>query len=376
LRNQLLTTKIVKFRVILRKYFMRHLFIFFIFFSFFGYGQSSLKFKETIHRFDDLIENQEVSHTFKFFNQGIDSASVVSVKASCDCVLTTYNSEKIAPNALDSITVSFNASHRSGAFHKLIHVVSDRGTSTALQIKGYVISSSTNMILNFPAHYGNLFLPYKLLNMGSIWHHKTVEKEFKIYNNSDRAMTFLMDSSRVPDFIQLRIMPNTLPPKSIGILILNYDPVQRADLGFLRDGLDIRTTDVEMPLKRIGVVATIEEYFETGPSDGVDSVNYPKLDLSNENIDFGKLSSNQAIYHTLNLYNRGVNVLNIRTIKSNCGCVDWNLKKQNIPGGDSTVLMIKLDPQNRKGRQFKSLTLFTNDPFNATQVISLKAQIP
>ena len=76
------------------------------------------------------------------------------------------------------------------------------------------------------------------------------------------------------------------------------------------------------------------------------------------------------------MYNRGVDVLNIRMIKSNCECVDWDLKKENISGGDSTILKIKFDPLNRKGRQFKNLTLFTNDPLNSTRVISLKAQIP
>jgi hypothetical protein len=355
---------------------MRHLSIVFIFLSFFGYGQSNLKFQQTVHRFGDLIENEEVSHTFTFLNEGIDSVGITSVKASCDCVVTKWNTAKTAPKALDSITVSFNASKRSGAFHKLIHVVTNDGTSTTLQIIGYVINNAKNMISAFPTHYGNLFLPYKLLNMGAIWHHKIVEKEFKIYNNSDSAMTFLIDSSRIPDFIQLRIMPNTLPPKSIGTLLLNYDPVHRADLGFFRDGLDIMTTDVEMPLKRISVVATIEEYFEAGPSSRVDSVNYPKLDLSDENIDFGKTSSDLPIFHTLSLYNRGMDVLNIRTIKSNCSCIEWDLKNKNILGGDSTVLMIKLDPHDRKGRQFKNLTLFTNDPFNATQVIFLKAEIP
>ena len=203
---------------------MRHLSIVFIFLSFFGYGQSSLRFQETVHRFGDLIENEEVSHTFTFLNQGIDSVGITSVKASCDCVVTAYSREKIAPNTSDSITISFNASNRSGAFHKLIHVVSGENISTALQITGYVINSLKDIISIFPAHYGNLFLPYKLFNMGSIWHHKRVEKEFKIYNNSDSVMTFLMDSSRIPDFIQLRIMPDTLPPKSIGTLLLNYDP--------------------------------------------------------------------------------------------------------------------------------------------------------
>ena len=53
-----------------------------------------------------------------------------------------------------------------------------------------------------------------------------------------------------------------------------------------------------------------------------------------------------------------------------------DLKKENISGGDSTILKIKFDPLNRKGRQFKNLTLFTNDPLNSTRVISLKAQIP
>ncbi len=354
---------------------MRHFFIIFIFYSLSGFGQSSLKFLETTHRFGDLYENEEVSHNYIFVNQGEDSVSIVNVKSTCECIEAVWNTSKIPPNASDSITVYFNATNRFGAFHKRIYAVSDQGSSTVLYMTGYVINS-TNIISKFPAHYGNLFLPYKILNMGSIWHHKAVEKEFKIYNNSDSAMIFLMPSSIIPDFIKLRITPDTLSPKSLGTIILNYDPVQRSDLGFLRDGLVINTTDREMPLKIISVVATIEEYFQNEKFNGIDSANYPVLECSVKNIDFGKISSNQLSRYTLNLYNKGINLLNIRMIKSNCGCIEWNLEKKNIVGGDSTILTIMLNPQNRKGRQFKNLTLFTNDPFNATHVISLEALIP
>ena len=180
----------------------------------------------------------------------------------------------------------------------------------------------------------------------------------------------------IRDSIRLRITPNTLPPKSVGTITINYDPVQRSDLGFLSDGLVINTTDKDMPLKMISVVATIEEYLQNEEFNGIDSANYPVLECSVKNIDFGKISSNQSSMYTLNLYNKGIDLLNIRMIKSNCGCIEWNLEKKNIVGGDSTILTIMLNPQNRRGRQFKNLTLFTNDPLNATYVISLEALIP
>ena len=354
---------------------MRHFFIIFLFYSLSGFGQSNLKFLETTHRFGDLYKNEEVSHNYIFVNQGEDSVSIVNVKSTCECIEAVWNTSKIPPNASDSITVYFDASDRLGAFHKRIYAINDKGSSTALYMTGYVINSA-NIISKFPAHFGNLFLPYNILNMGSIWHHKAVEKEFKIYNNSDSVMTFLIASSIIPDFIRLRITPNTLPPKSFGTIILNYDPLQRSDLGFLRDGLIINTTDKDMPSKMISVVATIEEYFQNEESNGIDSANYPVLECSVNNIDFGKISSKQSSHYTLNLYNKGIDLLSIRMIKSNCGCIEWNLEKKNIVGGDSTILKIILNPQNRKGRQFKNLTLFTNDPLNATHVIPLEALIP
>ena len=354
---------------------MRHFLIIFVFYSLSGFGQSSLKFLETSHGFGDLYENEKVSHNYVFVNLGEDSVSIVNVISTCNCIEAVWNTSKIPPNASDSITVYFDVSNRLGAFHKRIYVVNDKGSSTALYMTGYVINSK-NMISKFPVHYGNLFLPYKILSMGSIWHHKAVEKEFKIYNNSDSAMTFLMSSSIIPYFIRLRTIPDTLPPKTVGSIIINYDPVQRSDLGFLRDGLVINTTDKDMPLKTISVVATVEEYFQNEVLNGTDSANYPLLECSMKNIDFGKISSNQSSSHTVNLYNKGIDLLSIRMIKSNCGCIEWNLEEKNIVAGDSTVLTIIFNPQNRQGRQFKNLTLFTNDPLNAAHVISLEALIP
>ena len=117
---------------------MRHLSIVFIFLSILGYGQSSLRFQETVHRFGELIENEKVSYTFTFLNEGIDSVRITSVKASCDCVMTTYNREKIAPNATDSMPDFTGTTNRQ----RMLTVVSMAGAGVSEPDLSFLTSSA------------------------------------------------------------------------------------------------------------------------------------------------------------------------------------------------------------------------------------------
>ncbi|MFZ9046990.1 MAG: hypothetical protein ACO2ZZ_14120 [Cyclobacteriaceae bacterium] len=43
--------------------------------------------------------------------------------------------------------------------------------------------------------------------------------------------------------------------------------------------------------------------------------------------------------------------------------------------GKSVDLKVKFISDDRRGRQYKTITIFTNDPINPTQTISVKALI-
>jgi hypothetical protein len=55
----------------------------------------------------------------------------------------------------------------------------------------------------------------------------------------------------------------------------------------------------------------------------------------------------------------------------NCTCIKTEVEKQKLKPGESLKLSISFNPQDRKGTQTKSVTVYSNDPVNAVQRITL-----
>ena len=65
----------------------------------------------------------------------------------------------------------------------------------------------------------------------------------------------------------------------------------------------------------------------------------------------------------------------MRAIKANCDCITYEIKKNSIKKGKSQTLTATFDTSNLRGNQYKSLTIYSNDPVAPTQIITIKGKI-
>jgi len=103
--------------------------------------------------------------------------------------------------------------------------------------------------------------------------------------------------------------------------------------------------------------------------------NVPKMELEKQRIDFGKVKEGVTVNSKIDFKNVGTGILEIKNIRTTCGCTAAVLSSKRIEPNKSGTISIELDTTNREGLLTRTVTLFTNDPIQPNQVITITANI-
>jgi hypothetical protein len=99
----------------------------------------TVDFKEESYNFGDVGEGPQITHEFKFTNNGKEPLILANVKASCGCTTPSWPKDPILPGKEATILVTYNTQGRPGAFTKSITITSNASVpSKVIFIKGTV----------------------------------------------------------------------------------------------------------------------------------------------------------------------------------------------------------------------------------------------
>ena len=335
-----------------------------------------LQFDVTTYDFGEVNEEGgAVTHTFSFVNKGDEPIQISSVQASCGCTTPQWTKEAIQPGDSGSITAEYNPLNRPGKFDKSLAVhykLGSKPSTTTLYIEGLVKPKPKTIEDELPTLVGNLRVKYRSLNMGKMTNKELVVQRFDVYNDGDSAINWL-DSIDSPDYIQITFDPQTLNPKDLGAIVVTYDPKKKDDFGFVTDNVMLLTDESKDSRKLFSVIATIQEYFPEMTAEEL--ARAPRLTFDRTQHDFGSVTLGNKVITEFTLTNTGKEELNIRKTKPNCGCTISVPEKETIAPGESVKMKVSFDTSGRRGRQYKTVTVFTNDPTAPSQMISIKADI-
>lgn len=89
----------------------------------------TLEFKDTLHEFGTIHENEVVQYDFNFTNTGKGPLIISSAAGSCGCTVPEYPHDPIPPGKSAVMKVTFNSSGKSGHQEKsvTIHTNTVRG---------------------------------------------------------------------------------------------------------------------------------------------------------------------------------------------------------------------------------------------------------
>jgi hypothetical protein len=83
----------------------------------------------------------------------------------------------------------------------------------------------------------------------------------------------------------------------------------------------------------------------------------------------------QAVGH-FKYQNIGDKSVRFKSVHTSCGCTAAQTQKDEVPPGEKGEITATFKIGDRTGTQVKTLTVDTDDPVNATTVLTLKAVIP
>ena len=345
-----------------------------VFFSLAQNEGPAIKFEKTSHDFGDIKEaNGNVTYEFEFTNNGTSELIVQNVRPSCGCTTTGWTKEPVKPGAKGFISAVYNPKNRPGKFNKSLTIISNANPpQMRIYIKGNVEAKPRSIEDDYPTVMGGLRVKYRSFNFGKLTTEKPVIKTFNVYNSTDEAISFLSDI-KLPEHITVKFAPQSLPAKTLGSITVTYDPTAVKLYGFKSDLVVIKTSEATNNVKDFRVVASLEEYFP--PMTAAQLATAPKLKFDNPVYDFGKIKQGESVTTDFVFTNTGQGELNIRQTRASCGCTVSKPEKSTLQPGESSIIKVTFNSAGRRGIQQKSISVFSNDPSNPTQRITIKARV-
>lgn len=99
------------------------------------------------------------------------------------------------------------------------------------------------------------------------------------------------------------------------------------------------------------------------------------LYLPENQFNFGQVKEGTTVSHTFELMNRGTDVLNIKDIRTSCGCTAALVSSSQLKPGEKGTLKVDLDTKGRQGKMSRTISIMSNDSEQSTKVITIYAEV-
>jgi len=330
-------------------------------------------FEELEHDFGNFKESDGVqTTTFEFTNKGESPLVLNNVRASCGCTTPKWTREPVAPNNSGEIKVSYNPKNRPGSFNKSVMISSnaENGT-TVLRIKGRVEEREKTLAELYPRKVGALRVKTNHISFSRMKENDVETKDIELVNDTDAPIE--VGFRRVPDHVDVKAEPQTIPANSKGKLIVTYNADKANTYGFSSHRIYLSLNGSNDYRASVGVSATIEEDFSHLSAEELAKA--PVASFSEKSHDFGEMKQGDKKEHTFTLKNNGKSELIIRNIRSSCGCTAVAPSKKVIAPGESAPVKVTFDSRGKRGRQSKSITVITNDPKTPTNQLRISCSV-
>ncbi|MBM4171325.1 MAG: DUF1573 domain-containing protein [Ignavibacteria bacterium] len=158
-----------------------------------------------------------------------------------------------------------------------------------------------------------------------------------------------------------------LKPGEKTTIRVEFDSSDR--MGAQHKAVYVFSNDANNPQFQLAFTALVVDKLTSPPKDS------PKLVLSLYQYDFGQVEEGKIYEAKIGFKNEGKSILEIKDVKTSCGCTAALLSSKKLKAGESGSLKIELDTANREGKLVRTITLNSNDPANQNQTITITANI-
>lgn len=134
--------------------------------------------------------------------------------------------------------------------------------------------------------------------------------------------------------------------------------------------ITVKTNDPDKPEIRFTLTGSVVD-----PNTQGNLENNPVMYFSETQHDFGTVKEGQVVDYTFNFVNKGEAQLQIRDVKTSCGCTAALVSSNSIEPGKEGTIKVQLDTKNRVGKMSRRVTIYSNDPANPDMVLTIFADV-
>lgn len=159
---------------------------------------------------------------------------------------------------------------------------------------------------------------------------------------------------------------NSLAPGESTNLLVSFNSTGRT--GKQTKFVYIQSNDIDIPELRLTFVGSIK-------SSDVKSELQSKIVFPETQHDFGVVQEGKKVEYTFKFTNMGNGNLEIKDIKTSCGCTAALVSSEKLEPGQNGTLKIELDTTNRLGRMSRTITVTSNDPSEPQKILTIYAEV-
>ncbi|MEP4534862.1 MAG: DUF1573 domain-containing protein [Cyclobacteriaceae bacterium] len=227
--------------------------------------------------------------------------------------------------------------------------------------------------LLYPKKQGAIRSESRHLYFGHVYGDTSLVRSIILYNDSDSLISIYSASISAPEFLTIKFDSIQIPPGGHAKMLVSFDAAQSGSMGFHEWQFSFETDDPSYEeAVEFFAVANVHQRFAKVEGEGSD---LPHIVFDKSKSDLGVIHEGTVMETSFEITNTGMAPLIIENVKSNCDCIVWKLNTREIQPGKTGELKVSFDTKNRKGHQYKNLTIFSNDPSASIQMLAIKAQV-
>ena len=338
-----------------------------------GFTQGQLDIKNTSVELKNLKADDEPTIiTYHFTNTGNQPVIITRIAPFSSSLTVDWLKAPVAPGQTGEIKVRFLPVQMRETFSYKIMIYSNaRNNRAELFLSGNIVDNPDKPFLLYKYDMEGVKFKTNSINLGKIYTWQVCTDTMTFYNTQKTPVKLSVQYQ--PSYIRTAFIPEQVEPGAQGKMLLTYDAPQKNDYGYSYESIILTINNTRNYSNRLSVTANLAEDFSKLSKKDLEKA--PIATFEKKEIGFGEIKSGEKATCDFKLTNTGKSDLIIRKTKASCGCTAVTLGQKTLGPGQSTVIRSIFDSKGKNGRQYKSITIITNDPQNPETILTINGNI-
>lgn len=324
------------------------------------FAQSIITFTDKVVALKNIkADDSPTQVTFTFKNTGNQPLIITRVNPMSNQLKADWDRAPVIPGASGTIKISFLSSEMPENFDYPVTIFCNaQNNREQLRVMGNVVDNPAKEELLYKFNMSDVKFKSNVVQFDKIYTWQILSDTLYFFNT--RKDTLTVGTNYLPAHVTADIQPKKVAPGKKGMIIITFDAPKKNDYGYVYESIILSFNNEKSYTNRLSLTANVvEDFTQLNKKQLADA---PVASFDKKEIAFPDLKPGEKANCDFILTNSGKSNLIVRKTRASCGCTAVALGENTIAPGKSTTIRATFDSTGKTGRQYKSITIITNDP--------------